>query len=47
MLGSTLLTIHNEHFIVNLVAKMRQLIIDGDYWAFKAEFMGRYYAKRG
>lgn len=47
MLGSTLLTIHNEHFIVNLVAKMRQLIIDGDYWAFKEEFMGRYYAKRG
>jgi queuine tRNA-ribosyltransferase len=46
MLGSTLLTIHNEHFIVNLVAKMRQLILDGDYWAFKEEFLGRYYAKR-
>lgn len=46
MLGSTLLTIHNEHFIVNLVAKMRQLILEGDYWAFKEEFMGRYYGSR-
>lgn len=46
MLGSTLLTIHNEHFIVNLVAKMRQLILEGDYWTFKEEFLGRYYSSR-
>jgi tRNA-guanine family transglycosylase len=43
MLGSTLLTIHNEHFIVNLVAQMRQQIIDGTYWEFKQDFMARYY----
>ena len=46
MLGSTLLTIHNEHFIVNLVATMRRLILDGEYWAFKQEFLGRYYAAK-
>ena len=46
MLASTLLTIHNEHFIVGLVAKMRERLLAGDYWEFKAEFMGRYYARR-
>lgn len=46
MLGSTLLTIHNEYFIVNLVATMRRLILEGDYWAFKEEFLGRYYARK-
>lgn len=46
MLGSTLLTIHNEHFIVNLVSTMRRLILEGDYWAFKHEFLGRYYAAK-
>ncbi len=46
MLGSTLLTIHNEHFIVNLVAKMRTHILDGNYWAFKDEFLERYYFKK-
>jgi len=45
MLASTLMTIHNEHFIVSLVARMRQAIIAGNYWEFKQDFMGRYYAK--
>ena len=44
MLGSTLLTIHNQHFIVNLVAKMRSTILSGDYAEFKKDFLGRYYA---
>ena len=44
MLGSTLLTIHNQHFIVNLVAKMRSTILSGDYVEFKKDFLGRYYA---
>ena len=43
MLGSTLLTIHNEHFIVGLVAKMRETMITGEYWDFKEDFMGQYY----
>ena len=46
MLSATLLTIHNEYFIVNLVAKMRQSIIDGNFFEFKEEFLGRFYATR-
>ena len=46
MLSSTLLTIHNEYFIVKLVAKMRQCIIDGNFFEFKEEFLGRFYASR-
>ena len=46
MLSSTLLTIHNEYFIVNLVAQMRQCIIDGNFFEFKEEFLGRFYASR-
>jgi queuine tRNA-ribosyltransferase len=46
VLSSTLLTIHNEYFIVNLVAKMRQSIIDGNFFEFKEEFLGRFYASR-
>jgi queuine tRNA-ribosyltransferase len=43
MLGSTLATIHNEHFIVNLVDQMRKSIIDGTFFELKEEFMTRYY----
>ena len=46
MLGATLLTIHNEFFIVNLVAKMRQSIINNNFFDFKEEFLGRYYATK-
>jgi queuine tRNA-ribosyltransferase len=42
LLASTLLTIHNEYFIVGLVAKMRQTLIDGTFQDFKTEFMGQY-----
>jgi len=42
LLASTLLTIHNEHFIVGLVAKMRQTLIAGTFQEFKTEFMGQY-----
>ena len=45
MLASTLATIHNQHFIVGLVDQMRQSISDGNFFEFKAEFMGRYYGK--
>jgi len=44
MLASTLLTIHNLHFIVSLVDKMRVSIIDGTFFEFKKDFLGRYYA---
>ena len=46
MLSATLLTIHNEYFIVNLVAQMRQSIIDGNFFEFKEEFLGRFYVSR-
>jgi len=42
LLASTLLTIHNEYFIVGLVAKMRQTLIAGTFQEFKTEFMGQY-----
>ena len=42
LLASTLLTIHNEHFIVGLVAKMRQTLMDGTFQDFKTEFLGEY-----
>ena len=42
LLAATLLTIHNEHFIVGLVAKIRASILDGTYYQLKAEFFSRY-----
>jgi queuine tRNA-ribosyltransferase len=47
MLAGTLATIHNERFIVRLVDRMRQAIIDGDFQEMKREFMGRYTHKSG
>jgi queuine tRNA-ribosyltransferase len=44
--AATLATIHNERFIVRLVAAMRQAIIDENYWEFKESFMSRFYSKR-
>jgi len=42
ILGPTLATIHNVHFIVNLVERMRLAIEAGDFFEFKQEFLGRY-----
>jgi len=42
ILGPTLATIHNVHFIVNLVERMRLAIEAGDFLDFKSEFLGRY-----
>ena len=48
MLFSTLATIHNEHFTVQLVDGIRAAIEAGDYADFKEETLGRFYAgKRG
>jgi queuine tRNA-ribosyltransferase len=41
-IASTLATIHNEHFIVTLVDRIRESIESGDYRAFRDEFSGRY-----
>lgn len=42
LLVNTLLTIHNEHYIVGLVARIRQSIVDGCFEEFRDEFLARY-----
>jgi len=42
LIAATLLTIHNEYFIVNLVSKIRESILYGSFYEFKTEFLGRY-----
>ncbi len=42
MLGGTLASIHNIHFIVNLVKKIRQSIFDDNFEEFKKEFLNKY-----
>lgn len=46
MLASTLATIHNERFTVRLVDKIRNALRSGDFYAFRDEFLGRFYAKK-
>lgn len=46
MLASTLATIHNERFTVALVDRMRDSISAGDFAAFKADYLGRFYARK-
>ncbi len=41
-IASTLATIHNEHFIVSLVDRIRDSIESGDYADFRDEFLARY-----
>jgi len=43
MFGATLGTIHNLYFIVNLVKRIRQSIVDGNFVEYKDKFLGRYY----
>jgi len=42
MLAATLLSIHNLYFLINLVKKMRQAIIDGTFYDFKQNFITSY-----
>ncbi len=42
MLGSMLASIHNLYFITNLVATMREKIIEGTFTEYKQEFLARY-----
>lgn len=46
ILANTLATIHNERFTVRLVDDIRHSIEDGQYEAFRDEFLGRFYASR-
>ncbi len=42
MLAGTLASIHNLHFIVNLVKKIRQSILDDNFYEFRDEFLLKY-----
>ena len=42
MLAGTLATVHNLYFIINLVKKMRQAILDDRFFDFKDEFLYNY-----
>lgn len=42
MLAGTLASIHNLHFISNLVANMRQAIIDDNFAEYKKSFLSKY-----
>ncbi len=44
MLASTLATIHNERFTIRLVDQMRQTLATGEFYAFREEFLGRFYS---
>lgn len=46
MLGATLASVHNLHFIVTLVDTMRASILDDTFFEFKKSFMERYYGKK-
>ncbi|HMQ66783.1 MAG TPA: tRNA guanosine(34) transglycosylase Tgt [Arachnia sp.] len=43
MLSATLATIHNERFTVRLVDNIRAALSSGDFYAFRDEFLGRFY----
>jgi len=45
MLAGTLASIHNIYFIVNLVKKIRQAILDDNFIEFKEEFLNQYHKK--
>ncbi|HEY4478040.1 MAG TPA: tRNA guanosine(34) transglycosylase Tgt [Candidatus Paceibacterota bacterium] len=42
MLAGTLASIHNLHFLVHLVANMRQAMLDGTFESYKEGFLARY-----
>ena len=42
LLVNTLLTIHNEHYIVNLVGRIRTALVEGRFDEFRADYLGRY-----
>jgi len=42
MLGATLGSIHNLYFINNLVKKMRQAILNGNFQEYKKDFLSKY-----
>lgn len=46
MVSATLISIHNERFVIRMVDDARAAIEDGTYFDLKAEVLGRYYASK-
>lgn len=46
ILGLTLASIHNEYFVVNLVDRIRESVIDGTFLTFKDEYLERFESPR-
>ncbi len=44
MMGATLLSEHNLHFVVRLVDTIRESLNNGSYYDFKDQFLGRFYS---
>ena len=45
LLANTLMSIHNEYFIIRLVDQMRYAIQDGTFFRFRDQWLARYYSK--
>lgn len=45
-LAATLMSIHNEHFIIKLVADIRASLQDGSFFDLKEQWLRTYYAKK-
>ena len=41
--AKVLASIHNEHFVVSVVDKIRETLLSGEYEAYRDEFLKRYY----
>lgn len=41
--AKVLASIHNEHFVVSVVDKIRESLLDGTFQSYKEEFLKRYY----
>ncbi len=46
MLGGILLSLHNTRYLLDLMARARQAILDGRYGAFMAEYRDRLDGRR-
>lgn len=46
ILGFTLMSIHNEHFIIKLVDDIRHSIDDGTFFDLKEQWLARYYSAK-
>ena len=45
ILGMTLASIHNQFFIVNLAERIRQSLLDENFFEYKKDFLEKYYKK--